>query len=198
MVPTSFLGQLIKLAKLLCSSPVYLGLFIIFGLLFVLSFLNIKRDNKIIKSAIVIIFLSLMLFAILGYHQSILLGLDYLFTAFAMNLYFPSFAIYVLIVLFSYLVFIFTIYQDKFSTVIKKINLLFFCLIQFLFSTFLILVITNKIDISSRIEMYKSADLTIVLQISMILFLFWALILVLVHYWKLIRKYFISSNSKKE
>ena len=54
--------------------------------------------------------------------------------------------------------------------------------------------LAENIDVSSRIAMYQSQDLTIVLQISMILFLLWLLALVIAYYIKLIRKYFIKKE----
>ncbi len=190
MIPTSFFGQLIKLGQLLISSPIYFGLFVIFVLLFCFLFLNVKRDNVVVKICISVLFLTLMIFAILGYHKSIFLGIDYLMGQLVLNLYFPSLAIYVIVLGFSYLVFVYTIFSKRFSLVIKRINVAFFTIIQFLFSVFLLLVITKKIDVSSRIMMYQSTDMTIVLQISMILFIFWLLTLLIAHYVQLIRKHF--------
>ena len=166
MIPTSFFGQLIKLGQLLISSPIYFGLFVIFVLLFCFLFLNVKRDNVVVKICISVLFLTLMIFAILGYHKSIFLGIDYLMGQLVLNLYFPSLAIYVIVLGFSYLVFVYTIFSKRFSLVIKKI------------------------DVSSRIMMYQSTDMTIVLQISMILFIFWLLTLLIAHYVQLIRKHF--------
>lgn len=196
MVPTSFFGQVIKLGKLLISSPIYLGLFIIFILLFCFQFLNVKRNNSWVKILVSVLFLGLMLFAILGYHTSIMTGLDYMLERMILNLYFPSFAIYMMIIAFSYCVFVFTMFSKRYTTVVKKINIVFFTLIQFLFSVFLINVITNDIDISSRIAMYQSTDMTIILQVSMILFLFWLLALVIGYYIKLLRKYFFKKEEK--
>lgn len=194
MIPTSFLGQLMKLGQLLISSPIYFGLFIIFILLFCFQFLNVKRNNTLVKIFVSILFLGLMLFAVLGYHKSIFIGIDYMMERIVLNLYFPSFAMYVVIIAFSYLIFVFTMFSKKFTSIVKKINITFFTVIQFLFSTFLILVINNKIDISSRINMYISNDMTIVLQISMILFLLWALVLMIAYYIKLLRKYFLKQK----
>lgn len=190
MVPTSFFGQLIKLGKLLISSPIYFGLFIIFILLFCFQILNVKRNSSWVKIFVSILFLGLMLFAILGYHSSIMTGIDYMLERMVLNLYFPSLAIYMIVILFSYGVFVFTIFSKKFTSLVKKINIGFFTLIQFLFSVFLINVITNDIDVSSRINMYQSNDMTIILQVSMILFLLWLLALMIVYYTKLMKTYF--------
>lgn len=194
MIPISLFEQFVKLGQLLLSSPLYLGLFIIFVLLFLFQFLNVKRHNVIVQIFVSVLFLGLMTFVILGYRQSIVMGLDYLIERLVLNLYFPSFIIYMIMILFSYLIFVYTTFHKKFSTVVKKINTFFFTLVQFLFCVFLIIVITENIDVSSRIAMYQSQDLTIVLQISMILFLLWLLALVIAYYIKLIRKYFIKKE----
>ncbi len=194
MIPISLFEQFIKFGELLLSNPLYLGLFIIFVLLFLFQFLNVKRRNVVVQIFVSVLFLGLMAFVILGYRESILTGLDYLIERLVLNLYFPSFIIYMIVILFSYLIFVYTTFHKKFSSIVKKINTGFFTFIQFLFCVFLIIVITEKIDISSRIAMYQSQDLTMVLQMSMILFLLWLLALVVAYYIKLIRKYF----TKKE
>lgn len=194
MIPISLFEQFVKFGELLLSNPLYLGLFIIFVLLFLFQFLNVKRRNIVVQIFVSVLFLGLMAFVILGYRESILTGLDYLIERLVLNLYFPSFIIYMIVILFSYLIFVYTTFHKKFSSVVKKINTGFFTFIQFLFCVFLIIVITEKIDISSRIAMYQSQDLTLVLQMSMILFLLWLLALVVAYYIKLIRKYF----TKKE
>ena len=194
MIPISLFEQFIKFGELLLSNPLYLGLFIIFVLLFLFQFLNVKRRNVVVQIFVSVLFLGLMAFVILGYRESIFIGLDYLIERLVLNLYFPSFIIYMIVILFSYLIFVYTTFHKKFSSIVKKINTGFFTFIQFLFCVFLIIVITEKIDISSRIAMYQSQDLTMVLQMSMILFLLWLLALVVAYYIKLIRKYF----TKKE
>lgn len=194
MIPISLFEQFIKFGELLLSNPLYLGLFIIFVLLFLFQFLNVKRRNVVVQIFVSVLFLGLMTFVVLGYRESIFIGLDYLIERLVLNLYFPSFIIYMIVILFSYLIFVYTTFHKKFSSIVKKINTGFFTFIQFLFCVFLIIVITEKIDISSRIAMYQSQDLTMVLQMSMILFLLWLLALVVAYYIKLIRKYF----TKKE
>lgn len=196
MVPTSFFGQLIKLGQLLISSPVYLGLFIIFLLLFCFQFLNVKRNKSWVKILVSVLFLGLMIFAILGYRSSIMTGFDYMIEKIVFNLYFPSFAIYMIIIIFSYFVFVLTMFGQRYTNTVKKINIVFFTLVQFLFSVFLLNVIMNKIDISSRIAMYQSNDMTIILQVSMILFLFWLLALVIAYYMKLMKKYFFKKEEE--
>lgn len=196
MIPASFLEQMIKLGKLLFSSPIYIGLFLIFFLLFLFQFLNVKRNNLIVKVFVSCLFLGFLLFAILGYHEAILTGLDYMIERLVLNLYFPSLAIYVIVILFSYIIFIGTTLGKRFSTVVKRINTAFFSFLQFLFSLFLIVVITNKIDISSRISMYQSSEVTILLQVSMILFVIWLLALMIAYYVKQVQKYFLYQQNK--
>lgn len=196
MVPVSFFEQLIKFSKLLFSSPVYIGLFVIFILLFLFQFLNVKRENIVVKIGVSCLFFGFMLFAILGYHKAILTGLDYMMEQLILNLYFPSLTIYIVVLIFSYLIFLLTTFSTKFSKTVKRINSSFFTMMQFLFSIFLIIVITEKIDISSRINIYQSTDLTVILQLSMILLVFWLLSLVVAYYIKQIKKYFFRKLEK--
>lgn len=194
MIPVSFLEQVVKLGQLLFSSPVYFGLFWIFFLLFLFQILNVKRQKIWVKVMIAVLFLGFLTFTILGYHSDILTGFDAMMERLIFNLYFPSLAIYILVLAFSYLLFIYTLFRKTFSSLVQKINITFFTLLQFLFSIFLITVITNSIDISSRISMYQSSTLVTVLQFSMILFVFWLLALGIVYYIKQVKKY-LSSDS---
>lgn len=169
--------RILELGKLIISSPLYIGLFLIFLLIMTFLLLNIKKKNKIITYLFLGIILALFAFVLLGYHQSILTQLDNLIGTIVLNVFFPSWIVYFLVIAISYGVIIKTILHKESSKLKSIVNIVVFSILQFLFASFLIVVLSHNLDLSNRISIYTRSELVTILQFSMTLFLIWMLFL---------------------
>lgn len=169
--------RILELGKLIISSPLYIGLFLIFLLIMTFLLLNIKKKNKIITYLFLGIILALFAFVLLGYHQSILTQLDNLIGTIVLNVFFPSWIVYFLVIAISYGIIIKTILHKESSKLKSIVNIVVFSILQFLFASFLIVVLSHNLDLSNRISIYTRSELVTILQFSMTLFLIWMLFL---------------------
>lgn len=169
--------RILELGKLIISSPLYIGLFLIFLLIMTFLLLNIKKKNKIITYLFLGIILALFAFVLLGYHQSILTQLDNLIGTIVLNVFFPSWIVYFLVIVISYGIIIKTILHKESSKLKSIVNIVVFSILQFLFASFLIVVLSHNLDLSNRISIYTRSELVTILQFSMTLFLIWMLFL---------------------
>lgn len=177
MKSMSFWERVLELGKLIISSPLCIGLFLIFLLIMTFLLLNIKRKNKIITYLFFGIILALFAFVVLGYHQSILAQLDQLIGTIVLNVFFPSWIVYFLMIVISYGIIIKTILHKETSKLKSIVNIVSFSILQFLFASFLIVVLSHNLDLSNRISLYARSELVTILQFSMALFLIWMLFL---------------------
>lgn len=169
--------RILELGKLIISSPLYIGLFLIFFLIMTFLLLNIKKKNKIITYLFLGSILALFAFVLLGYHQSILTQLDNLIGTIVLNVFFPSWIVYFLVIVISYGIIIKTILHKESSKLKSIVNIVVFSILQFLFASFLIVVLSHNLDLSNRISIYTRSELVTILQFSMTLFLIWMLFL---------------------
>ncbi len=177
MKSMSFWERILELGKLIFSSPIFIGLFVIFLLIMTFLLLNIKRKNKIITYLFFGTILALFAFVLLGYHQSILTQLDNLIGTIVLNVFFPSWIVYFLVIVISYGIIMKTILHKESSKLKNIVNIVSFSILQFLFASFLIVVLSHNLDLSNRIALYARSELVTILQFSMTLFLIWMLFL---------------------
>jgi hypothetical protein len=153
-------------------------------ILMILLFFYSKLNKKIMKFIFIILYVSIIGFAVFKYGKYFLTSIDSFVTLFMANIYFPIIPVYVVIMLISFIIMIVTLSSKNKHRIVKIINTVFFTFIQMLFALFIYVVESNKIDISTNTNLYSNEQTMTLLELGMGLFVVWIIILIIIFYLK--------------
>lgn len=191
----TFIEKIQVLFEMLFSSPVIIGIFVFSLALMILLFYYSKLNKKIIKLIFIVLYVSLILFAVIKYGSYFLSSLDSFVTLFMANIYFPTIPVYVFIMLLSFIIMIVTLSNKRINKIVKIINTVFFSIIQMLFVLFIYIVETNNIDVSTNQNLYTNEQTLTLLELGMGLFVIWIIVLLIFYYLKKADKIFKVNKS---
>lgn len=180
----SFIEKISVLFKLLFSSPVIIGIFAFSMILMILLFFYSKLNKKIMKFIFIILYMTVIGFAVVKYGKYFLKSIDSFVTLFMANIYFPIIPVYVAIMFISFIIMIVTLSSKNKHKIVKIVNTVFFTFIQMLFALFVYVVESNKIDISTNTNLYSNEQTMTLLELGMGLFVVWMIILIIIFYLK--------------
>ena len=120
--------------------------------------------------------------------------MDDLFT----NIYFPSTYAYLFVYFFMNISILGSLINIKHKSTYKTILGVFFIIINFLFALILEFIASNKIDIFKKTSLFSNKNLIILLELSIMVFVFWLLTLGLVYLSTVISDRIILKQEKKE
>jgi hypothetical protein len=148
-----------------------IGIFcLIFYLVFlILLVINLNRKNRIVKgifAILIIVFLGILLHS----NESVL---DSVLALIVRYIYFPSFATFMLIVLGSLVILLYSVFNDKLPNKMRIINYVFASWIIIDYIIFILL----KLDVTSYIDLYTDTSL-ICLRLVTRGFLLWILTII--------------------
>lgn len=171
----SFLEKIQTLFNYIFSSFLTIELFMLMLLFFFLLMLNIKRKQRIVNyftSICIIIFMGIIIF--LNWNYAVYC-FDYFMEGIMKNILFPSTVVYFWIVFLVSLFTIITIFSKKDMKFKKYVNYISFAFIYLLFSLFIVEVISNKIILADRVELYTNNVILAIVQISDLIFVLWVI-----------------------
>lgn len=171
----SFLEKIQTLFNYMFSSFLTIELFMLILLFFFLLILNIKRKQRIVNyftSICIIIFMGIIIF--LNWNYAVYC-FDYFMEGIIKNILFPSTVVYFWIVFLVSLFTIITILNKKDMKSKRYVNYISFAFIYLLFSLFIVEVISNKIILADRVELYTNNVILAIVQISDLIFVLWVI-----------------------
>ena len=193
---TSIFEKLFSLFSLSLTSFLDLGFLciIIFIGFLVLKKMISKKMGLILSILSNILFLGIIIFN----HQSILKSIfDQLITNMFENIYFPSTYTYLFIFLFMNSAIILSFISTRKKSSYQVIHAFFYLLFNFVFALILELICQYKIDIFKKSSLFSNKNLIMMLEFSVILFIFWLLSLFIVYLSNVISDRIIYSREKK-
>lgn len=119
--------------------------------------------------------------------------MDDLFT----NIYFPSTYAYLFVYFFMNISILGSLINIKHKSTYKTIHGIFFIIINFLFALILEFIASNKIDIFKKTSLFSNKNLIILLELSIMVFVFWLLTLGLVYLSTVISDRIVLKQEKK-
>ena len=137
---------------------------------------NIKAKKKVynyLMSLIMIVFLGVVIYFNYDY---VVYTVDLILKAIMKYIYFPSTAVYFMIVFLSVIFLVVTIFKNNLSNFKKGFNYLMFSLIFLMFYSFMAVVSTSKVDMMDTVSMYTNNYILSLVQISNVIFIFWLII----------------------
>ena len=153
-------------------------LFIILGIIFASAMIiNIKNKKKIGKLVSILGWIFIVLFIIIIYSSYLNKLFDNLINNIFMQIFFPNLATYVIIIIITNFIFLYSIIK-KTSNLSKVINVIFFTVIMVFMLYTLEQIITNNINIYSFEEVYSNDDISVLIQSTTVLFTFWIILII--------------------
>ena len=160
-------------------------LLILMGLVYLFS----QTDKKTMKrNKIIYIGFSLLMLIILFivYLPSIGKVFDNMMNNLFIVIYFPSLAVYFAAIITTSIILWVSLFSYKTSELIKRLNLVMYLIINYLFALVLYVINTKKLDIFSTESIYSNREATALIELTSIIFVVWILFLIV---YKLVLKY---------
>lgn len=174
MEKVTFYESIIKVLSVISSIPFLIEILILtFSLLIIMIFFYFRKSKKGKITAIIIYIVSLILLPISKFSFFIEM-FDSIIENYIEVLYFPSWYMYIIILLYTDIVVLINFIKNtkKEKTEWYNIfNILYFCVIQFLFYIAITIITQNNINIFEKTQLYSNTKLISVIQVCS--YLFW-------------------------
>lgn len=180
----SLIEKLKILMNIILSSPLFFICSLALVTLIIFYIVCIKMNKKINRWIFFSIWALLLLILIINYNAIIFELIDNVFDSLFMAIYFPDFSIYILMLVISNFVFIYSIFSRKISTLYKVVNVLSSSIINVLLLLIIDITKRNGINIYDKLSIYSNPNLQVLIELSMGIFISWILInlLITAHY----------------
>ena len=166
------------LISIITGSPTSI-LFIVLGVIFTIAMIvNVKKNKTIGKSLFIIGWIFIILFVIIKYNGYLSKLFDNLINTVFRQIFFPNLATYIIIIIITNIIFLYTILNKKTKTLSKITNSIFFSLIMVLMVYTLDLIIKNKINVYEQEQLYTNEQVLTIIEASTIIFGLWILIII--------------------
>lgn len=186
----TIIDKIALIFKYIFSSFMGIEIFLLSLILFLFTFLNIKKNNKKVKVVSTILCIGFLIGIILTYKSYAAESIDSFIKAVLSYLYFPSMVVYFFIILFVTVDIIITIFSNKMPRTKKIVNSIVLSILYFCFMAVISIALTNDINLSSTVSLYTNDTLLSFIQMSNLLFAFWIEFTILYYFYKFLQKKF--------
>ena len=169
----TIIDKIALMFRYIFSSFMGIELFILSLLLFIFTFLNIKKNNKYVKIASVVLCVLFLLGILITYSSYAIESIDSFIKWLLSYIYFPSMAVYFFVIVFVTIDLIITIFVKKIPDNKKIVNAVAHSILYLCFMSVVALAVTNKLNLSSTASLYTNDTILSFIQVSNIIFVFW-------------------------
>ena len=151
-------------------------------ILIVLVYLFSKTTNKTMKrNKLIYIGFSLLILIILFicYLPSIGRIFDNMMNNLFIVIYFPNLAVYFAAIIVTSIILWISLFNYKTTEIIKRLNLVIYLIINYLFGLLLYTINTKKLDIFNTEAIYSNKQTTALIELTSIIFVVWILFLII-------------------
>lgn len=146
------------------SSFLEIELLILCLLFLLLLVININKKNKLVNILVSLSFIIFILTLIINNVDYSVYCIDKVLKLVMNYIYFPSVVVFFFLEVFVIVMLVVTIFSNKIKAVKKIINYVFFMTFNFLFFSFISLVIYNKINLAEVVDLYKDDTILSIVQ----------------------------------
>ena len=186
MMHSNILDRLSVMVDVVSSSPILIGLVVLFILIAILLMTTNKSNAKKTKIIYLVIYLLCVGGLIFFYHSSLTDMLDYLINHLFIFFYFPNLAAYFLGIIITNVILWRTVFKDTKEKALKIINSIIYCLLHYLFILILNVIVVNDLDVFSDISIHQNTEANSLIGLSSTIFVVWVIFLFI---YSMIRKY---------
>ena len=151
-------------------------------ILLVLAYIFLGTNKKTMKrNKLIYIGFSLLILIILliCYLPSIGKIFDNMINNLFIVIYFPNLAVYFAAIIVTSIILWISLFSYKTSNLIKRLNLIIYIIINYLFALLLYVINNNKLDIFSTESIYNNKQATALIELTSIIFVVWILFLII-------------------
>lgn len=154
-------------------------LFIILGIIFATAMIiNIKNKKQIGKLVFILGWLFIVTFILIRFNSYLNKLFDNLINNIFMQIFFPNLATYIIIIIITNIIFLYTILSKKTANQAKITNTIFFITIMVFMVYTLEQIITNNINVYQFTEVYTNSNITTLIQSTTLLFTLWIILII--------------------
>lgn len=167
----SIIEQIMTFITLPFQSFLTIEIILIFIILYIFLLYNEKRQSKKVKvtlTALIIFFFSLLVFY---FSDDIINVLSEIIKTIMRCFYFPNIVFYILTVIISLIILIYTVLKEKITKLNKIITYTFTIIHLFLFTNFISLAITNNLSLIDNDNIYQHDQMFVIVLFSQIIFI---------------------------
>lgn len=165
------------IGNLILSSPFFLMTLIIGLIMVILMIISIRKYKKITRGLMIGVWLFLVLFIVIRYNDYLYVLFDNLINNIFMQIFFPSLVTYVIILLISTGILLYSLFSQNLKKIMKIINFIFTFIIWFLTLLTLDIIVNSGVNIYEPLTIYSDKTLLVLVEMSMIVFVLWMLLL---------------------
>ena len=176
MVNISLIEKIKMIISLFNNQETKYILPIILGITLLLIVICLVK-RKYIKHVYMIFYITIIGILMYLYHEPILKFFDYLIENIVNNILFPNIAVYSIILLTVNIGVILSILKNNIKSYIKTINVICFSVIHLLLFFIVRIILENNINVYEKLTVYSNQELLVLIEVSMIVFVFWILVL---------------------
>ena len=191
MSPLSLITKLQTVFDFITSRNLYLMILVVLVFLTIIFITTNGSNRKQSKKTYIILYLAFFAFIGIQYGESIVTVLDYAVNEIFYTYYFPNIVIYLIMLIVTNVILWKTIFSEKNDKKLKIINSCAFSIIVYLFILGISAINNLNLDIFNITELYSSNQVRSILELSMLIFTFWIVLLVIYH---LIKKFQYKHN----
>lgn len=167
----SIIEQIMTFITLPFQSFLTIEILLIFIILYIFLLYNEKRQSKKVKvtlTALIIFFFSLLVFY---FSDDIIDVLSEIIKTIMRCFYFPNIVFYILTVIISLIILIYTVLKERLTRLNKIITYTFTIIHLFLFTNFISLAITNNLSLIDNANIYQHDQMFVIVLFSQIIFI---------------------------
>lgn len=170
------------------SSFMSIELFIIGCILFCFLFINLNKNEKVVKVFGVFLYLLFFISICFYYSDYTVQSVD-AFIKYIMNyIYFPSLSMYFMIMVFVTVAIIYTMFSKKMPLLLKRFNICVFSLLYLMYIQVIGQVAGNRIYFTTDVAIYKNETILSLVQVSNFLLAIWILFMLFYLLYKFFKK----------
>ncbi len=182
--------KIIVVLKSLFSSFMSIELLIIGVLLFVFLLLNLKREEQVVKVISVFLYVIFFMIICLFYSDYTKQSIDGVIKYIMNYIYFPSLAMYFMIILFVTIGIVYTMFSKKLTKFIRYLNMSVFSILYILYIQVIGQVANHRIYFSTSVEIYKNDTILSLVQVSNLILFIWILFMLFYKLYQYFKKEF--------
>lgn len=191
MARLSFVEKLSVLFNLTKSSKLYLVILLAVTALGLILLTSNRKNAKSVKFFYVLIYMIMIGIVIYIYRDNLNNMMDYMMDNLFIIIYFPNLAIYLAAILISNIICLVTVFSKKIPKIIKKINILMYCIISYILILILNIINENNLDVFNQSSVYGNTTAQALIELTSTIFIAWVCFLII---YKIIKPYFFKEK----
>ncbi len=179
MTKMSFLDKLGVLVDVSKSSGLFIVAIFIIGIIGYLLYSINKKNIKNARRIYVGVALVILVFILIAYNSSLIDMFDYMMNNFFIAVYFPNVAIYLGALIITNIILYISIFNYKVSKLIKNINIIVYCILNYILILILNIIVSKKLDVFTQASIYQNKQAQALIELSSVIFIVWILFLII-------------------